>query len=721
MLVGVRAGTNSRDHMRGILQHTVAITAITAVWAHADTAWALDDAGTAEPAAASMTVQNGIASYAPVFFADYIPVTALDMVRQVPGFSLSGGDTNLRGLGDSFGNLLINGARPSNKSLSLDTVLQRIPAGDVERIELIQEALPNYDMRGHPRLINVITRNDTGNSGSWEMEVQLSPSGRLGPRGDISYTTSAGDAEITIGINAHTFGNRVRRRKSTSDANGSFLEFQNDNDQRQWSVVQPSLSINWQIDPDSSLRFDGNVEFWSWHRNQISYIAGPTGFDGGITRYETSATENGGEMGSGTATYTRALNETLELETILLARRESWEDGPERYDSFDAVTGFDGAFIVESSGEYEETAFRSTLSFDPNAEHALEFGAETALNARDTSLDIFEDDGTTITPIALPVANTRVEETRSEVFANHVWTIGEDLNLESGLRYEFSEITQTGDAEQTRTFSYPKPSATLTWRQDDQNRLRFSARREVAQLSFRKFASSVDINDNSSTLGNPDYVPQRTWTIEAEWERRFGDEGSFSLVVGHDWIQDLDGWVPITTPTGVFDAPGNIGDGTNLRVTTNLTTPLDSIGLSNATIDVFLEWYNTNVIDPLTGMDRHWSGVREWEFRVDYRQSFPEHQLAWGWDYFWLSDGEVFRANEYRTHGFTDGDLDLYIETTRWGGVTSRLGVNAVINNGDDRERIFYDGSRAAGIVQAVEHRNESMGPSWYAQIRGTF
>ena len=202
---------------------------------------------------------------------------------------------------------------------------------------------------------------------------------------------------------------------------------------------------------------------------------------------------------------------------------------------------------------------------------------------------------------------------------------------------------------------------TLNYRSDDRNRFRFSGRRDVAQLEFGKFASSVDVQDGNSTLGNPDYVPQRTWTLEGEWERRFGDDGSFSLQIGYDWVEDLDGWVSITTPTGGFDAPGNIGDGTNLRVTANMTTPLDAFGLQNAVLDIFAEWYNTNVEDPLTGQDRHWSGYREWELALDFRQTFPQSQMAWGWDYHWVSDGEVFRAREYQVHDNTDGDLDVYL------------------------------------------------------------
>lgn len=643
------------------------------------------------------------------------------MVQRVPGFSLSNGDTSRRGLGDSFGNVLINGSRPSNKSLSLETVLQRIPITDVERLELIQEALPEYNMRGHARLVNVILVAGAGNSGSFDARVLLSPSGRLGPRGIISYATVAGPVELSFGLDTGMSGNRIRRRRALLDADSTLLEIQRDNDQRQYREAVPSVSLNWQIDEASSLRVDLQGTVWNWHRTQVSFIDAPVGDGFAPVRYEQNQTGNHGHSYLGSVTYSRNLSGTISMQTMALLNRERWDDGPEAYETYDPTAGFLGAIIVSAAGETEETALRQTLAWTPNERHTVEFGGEIAINARDTGLALFEDDGVTVTPITLPIANTRVEETRSEIFVNHTWTISDRLSLESGLRYEFSEIVQTGDAEQSRSFAYPKPSVTLNWRQDEHNRLRFTARRDVDQLNFGKFASSVDIADNNATIGNPDYVPQRTWTLETEWERRFGDDGSFSLQLGYDWIEDLDDWVPVTTPTGVFDAPGNIGDGTNLRVTANLTTPLDGIGLSNAVLDVFTEWYNTNVTDPLTGEDRHFSGYREWELALDFRQTFPARQLAWGWDYHWASDGEVFRAQEYRVHGNTDGDLDLYIETTRWGGVTSRLGVDAVINNGDDRERVFYAGSRAAGIVTGSEFRNESSGTTWYLQVRGTF
>lgn len=702
--------------MRGTVIGVVAGAATAALFG--DSAWAFRDDADAGTADTIIETQAGIAIYAPAFFATYSPVTALDMVSRVPGFSLSGGDTDRRGLGDSFGNLLINGQRPSNKSLSLETVLQRIPTEDVARVELIQEALPQYDMRGHPRLVNVILREGAGRSGSWASRFVLSDSGRAGNWSEVSYSMPVGNAEVVMGIEGGFDGNRLRRHHAFHNGQDEPEFFSSVSDQRAYSEIIPSLSVNWAINERSRLRFDGQVEAWTWHRGAIDFTRDTAGT---LVTIERNQTQNHGANGSATLTFNHDFTDALSSETILLASRERWHDGPEPYEVYDVEAGFLGATIVSFEGDHEETALRQTLSWNPNPTHAFEIGAETAINARNTNLELLEDDGTIITPIPLPVSSTRVEESRSEIFANHVWAASDRLSVETGLRYEFSEITQTGDAEQSRSFTYAKPSLTLNWRQDDRNRLRFTARRDVDQLEFNKFASSIDVADDNPVLGNPDYVPQRTWTIEAEWERRFGEDGSFSLQVGYDWIQDLDGWVPIITDDGVFDAPGNIGDGTNLRVTGNLTSPLDRFGLTNAVIDVFLEWYNTEVDDPLTGESRHWSGTREWELSLDFRQTFPQQQLAWGWDYHWVTDGEEFLAQEYRLFDNTDGDFDIYVETTRWFGMTVRAGVDGVFNNGDDRRRVFYDGSRANGVIDAIEYRNISMGQVAYLRFQDTF
>ena len=68
--------------------------------------------------------------YVPADFARFAPRNALDMLNNVPGFSIDGGDTERRGLGQATGNVLINGQRYSGKSTNVLTELQRISAAN---------------------------------------------------------------------------------------------------------------------------------------------------------------------------------------------------------------------------------------------------------------------------------------------------------------------------------------------------------------------------------------------------------------------------------------------------------------------------------------------------------------------------------------------------------------------------------------------------------------
>ena len=668
-----------------------------------------------EPAADGAIVQ-----YPAGFFTQFSPVTARDMIARLPGFTLSEGNNERRGLADAFGNLLVDGRRPSNKSLGLESVLERIPASDVQRIEIIREALPDYDMRGHAQLANVILREGAGRSVNWNAQATHFSSGRIMPSGEIFYSDRFGELEMTTGLSVEIDAPRIERDERVLDPQRNLVSRNHEEDQRRYWEVEGNLSLASPLGESGRIRFDGEVEHWNWRRQVFNVIEVPTatGFaPGGFERLETT---NFGNALSGNLSYTRTISATTEAETTLYAQHHDFEDGPERFQEFAASGAPADTVILLFGGEVGERALRQSLSWTPNETHAFDFSIEGAFNYRDTLLELFLDDGIAIAPIPLPVSDARVEELRGEVSANHVWAIRPQYSLESGLRYEVSEIAQSGDVTQERSFTYLKPSVTLVWTPDERTRWRIAGLRDVDQLQFNKFASAVNLTDDASVIGNPDYRPQNTWTLEAQWERRFGEEASVSLTVGRDWIKDLADFIAVVTPNGVFDAPGNIGDGDRRRVTLEWSSPLGALGLDNAVLDGFVEWYGTEVSDPLTGEERVFSGIREWELRFDFRQTFPEAGWAWGWDYFWLSDGDVFRARELRHEAFPEGDLDVYVETTRFAGLTTRLGADFVFDSPSHRERIFFDVSRATGVVSKIETRDEYQGTTIYLQVRGT-
>ena len=82
------------------------------------------------------------------FFAQYTPQNALEMIERLPGFSFDGG-SNARGFGGNAGNVLIDGSRPTSKSGGLRGALVRIPAAQVERIEIIVKRISIIITRPH--------------------------------------------------------------------------------------------------------------------------------------------------------------------------------------------------------------------------------------------------------------------------------------------------------------------------------------------------------------------------------------------------------------------------------------------------------------------------------------------------------------------------------------------------------------------------------------------
>ena len=106
---------------------------------------------------AAPTGDQAVRTFDTAFFARFNPVTAEDMVRQLPGFTIDEGE-ELRGFGATAGNVLIDGQRPASKT-EISKELGRIAARDVLRIELIGAAAAgDIDVRGYTELANVVLK-----------------------------------------------------------------------------------------------------------------------------------------------------------------------------------------------------------------------------------------------------------------------------------------------------------------------------------------------------------------------------------------------------------------------------------------------------------------------------------------------------------------------------------------------------------------------------------
>ncbi|MBM3513892.1 MAG: hypothetical protein FJX59_09270, partial [Alphaproteobacteria bacterium] len=163
----------------------------------------------------AQTVQNGVTIYDQKFFSQYAVVTARDLLERIPGMgpvlaSLTqrGGNFGGQGVQDRRGmrsdtdQLLINGRRSTSKESDATDFLERIPAAQVERIEVITGNVKEIDASVSGRVVNIVLKGgDKGSgSGAFVTGISYTTSGPAKPVNQLSYSYERGGFSATIGL-----------------------------------------------------------------------------------------------------------------------------------------------------------------------------------------------------------------------------------------------------------------------------------------------------------------------------------------------------------------------------------------------------------------------------------------------------------------------------------------------------------------------------------------
>jgi hypothetical protein len=404
------------------------------------------------------------------------------------------------------------------------------------------------------------------------------------------------------------------------------------------------------------------------------------------------------------------------LKVIGLDRR-SWEADDDDSTDFDALGIFDESVKQRVRNREQESIARATISFAPAEGWSIETGGEIAFNALDAGLELFQDTGVGPTRIALPSANVRIEEDRGEAFARAVWAPMARMSIESSLAWETSTISQSGDADASRTLSYWKPSLQIAQGFGANNQWRVRLFRDVGQLDFEDFSSSVDLADVRVAAGNPDLAPDARITLGAALDWRWGENGAVSLAAAVSRIEDVVDRAPIVTPTGVFDAPANIGDADFGELRATLALPIDAV-LPGALIEAEARVAHSSVTDPVTGRKRALSGLVDWELDLELRQDIRDANLAWGMEIEANSPIDIYRLNEREI--YTEGpDLSAFVETTALPAKVRLYAVN-LLDTEFERDRNFFAPTRA-GAPSRRDVRQRSYGRFIGVVVSGKF
>ena len=644
---------------------------------------------------------QGVIRYDPVYFTSFAPNTAMDMIVRLPGFAFDAGP-QVRGFAGAAGNVLVDGDRPTSKQDNLQDILTRIPASQVDHIDVIRGGAPGVDMQGRTVLANVVRRKGAGSTTVIALANTFVYDGRLLPDGRFEYSRKWSGKSLELSLVPSLFwddgaGDGPRYR---IDPNGNVLQLAQVNTHAGGRQVAATAAYEtpWL---GGKFRINTSGLYWGYHNDEHDQQSTPAALS--LLRDRQDKLQ--GELD---LHFDTAIGRTTTLEMLAiqeLTRRH--------FNSALAATP-DSALFREADLN-GETIGRAILRWRPSEKFSAELSGEGAYNVQ-TSDSAFDQNGA---PVVLPAAHVKVTETRGEAAGTATWRPSSKVTLETGVRAEVSKIGSSGDAVLSKTLFYPKPRAILTLAPDPRTQIRLRVEREVGQLNFNDFVASSALGAGGVVrAGNPDLVPQDAWVIEAAWEKHIGQVVGV-VTLRRQWISNVEDRIPVFSTSGdVFDAPGNIGSARETDLDLNLTVPLGAI-IRHAQVKATGTYRKSTVTDPTTGEARRISGQHPFDYEVHFTHDIPRWRLTWGIDVFNRWTETYYRFNEIDLYSLKTY-LGGFIEYKPRPGWSLRVEGDNLASRGLERKLRVYTGPRNTNPLQYIDDRNLDVGPSLRFRVRHT-
>jgi hypothetical protein len=648
-------------------------------------------------------LKQGVLDYRPEFFTPVRPGTAMDMIKWLPGFTFE--DTrDVRGLNAALGNVLIDGKPPASKTDTLTTVLARIPANQVERIDLIVGAAPGIDMRGKPVMANIILKKSTKPRGNFIASTYIDRQGRFGPTIQYTVSRNRNDRLLEGGIE---FGQFMRNTTFGGagpwvryDGSGAVL-FAADTDA---SNLTPYLFLTGAMEnpvAGGKLKINGVFRWLNGRIEERDVLTTQPG------EYSLLLDElvYQGEVGG---RYTRTEGRYT-LETQGLVRRTTR----------DAVTDIrrpPADSRIDNDERVTELVGGATLRFKSSEKLTLEASAEGTRNTLST-LGQRQIGGV---PVALQGGDVGIEENRGELGANMIWKPSGLFSLTAGMKREASRLVAVRDVSLTRELGYWKPRVIASFTPDKNTQLRLRVEREVGQISFGYFVTLTELNTETIQVGNPNLRPQTNWTVEGVFERRFWTGGTANLTVRRQALRDVTDTLPLFAGGTLVTVAGNIGDGRRTDVIGSLTVPLKRLGLGGLMARGGFTRAFASATDPTTGLKRRPSNVYDLVWDAHLVHDLPRWKLTWGVDANYYG-----RKAAYRPTGIDRfapySRVNLYVEYRPSPPLNLRVELDNAFAD-DQPERItFYGGPRHASPLAFLDDRRPNVGRFVFLRLRRTF
>jgi hypothetical protein len=650
--------------------------------------------------------------YTPQDFARFAPKTAYDMLSQVPGFTIRGADSD-RGLGQASENVLINGQRIANKSGGAIDQLQRTPANQVARIEIVDAAsLGIAGLVG--QVANIVLAETKTGSGQFQWQPQFRPHFARPQlyRGSVSYSSKIGPVDYTLSVRDQGGYGASGGPIVITDATGKVIETRDEINHSESDTVtfQGQFVIHGPGTSEGNLSL-GYSPYWGpFHDVDVRTRIG------GDTLTRITDFKNEGWLYDISGDYSFALG-SGRLKLLGLHHFD--------HEPFDTVqvTSFasgapDQGIEFRRNSHIMETVFRGEYSVKAGA-NDFQLSLERAFNSLNQHGSLLQLNGAgQFVEVPFPEGSGHVREVRYEGIATWSRPLAKNVSLQLALGAEQSQLARVDGDVPPREFFRPKGSLTLGWLPNPLWDLSLKLRRRVGQISFYDFLAQPNLQQERENTGNPDLVPPQSWEGELEVSRNLGAWGKTRVRLYGHLIEDIVDIIPIGTDG---EAVGNLPSAHRYGVEWVSTFNLDPAGIKGAKINLTIGFEHTDVRDPLSGETRQISGNHNRWVNFAFRHDIPQSDFAYG----------VFANHDYFARNYYLSEVNrgwegpvfagVYVEDKNVFGLTVRAQAGNLLNARHRFERTVYDGRRLRDPVLYNQSTDQLIGPIFQFLVKGTF
>ncbi len=681
-------------------------------------------------------------TYSAAYFNQYEPYSVSDMLDRIPGINIarggnfnnsggpgSSGGSERRGLGLGGDQVLINGRRITGKENEGNSQLTRIPANQVERIEIIRGTSGDLDVRGGSQIINIVLLEaESRLSFNYEVNADHNHDGEIKPGAKFSASGQQGNLDYLVSFESEPRYEYRKGFETSTLADG----LANDSvERKQITDQQPttfSTNLGYQFTTNDIVHFNAQYQQTDApgdeRRAITSLLANPV-----ATEFEKDKIDNDSDFWEIGGDYEHTFSNGNRWKNLFIINQNKDNRLRERFD-IDRSNTKD--LFLETFNRYEEKILRSSYAMNLNPIQDIEFGIEHAQTTLDSTLKLGLETATG--PIAdafggltqITNSNATVEEVRYEAFAVHNWQINDRMSLESTLIFEESTIKQTGDVRKERDFDFIRPKVDYRFDITPSFQLRATIEKDVAQLSFNDFTANTNDSDDDqdAIAGNPDIKQEQSWRYDLNLEYRFSDSnGVLNINLFYHDLEDIIEKIDVSSDKKILSANGNISDGKRYGGSIDASLRLASFNFPQILLTSRIELEQGNVRDPFLGINRRLQRQGRGSYRYGIRHDLTSRSINYGINVSGSFEGGQFLYDIDKIEDFDMDDFVIaFLEIQGWGGLTYRF--EAYNFHEQERCRIrsrYIQGTIASGVLNEIENSCSHAGEKYAIKIRGTF